>query len=156
MGTPVCWQHTRKEYGIKTMQSLIPNAGLGLFAIKDFYIRDWICPYVGELVSDECLTDRYGDDTAPYATDHVDGAIDSACMRGTASLANGLFTANGISRAKRFHNAQIVYNPDGIIWVRATKRINNGSEIYIHYGRQYRLEGNHTTSRIRSIDNRPC
>lgn len=156
IGTPICWQHTMTTYGIRTLTSTIPGAGKGLFAVKDFARWEWICPYIGEHLSDACATLRYGDGTAPYATDDVGGVIDSACLRGIASQGNGLFTPAGVSRAMRFHNARISYNPAGDIWVRAIKAIAAYSEIFIYYGRSYLLEGNHETSRSRADDTRLC
>ena len=157
-GTPVCWQHTVKEFGIKSKGSTLPNAGRGLFAVKDFQRWDWICPYVGEAVTDQCLTLRYGPGTAPYAVDADNGALDSACLRGIGSLANGLFTVNGNSRAERFHNAHIWYNPaDRQVWLRAIRRIRAGDEVFVYYGNQYQLTNNtHSTSRRQVPDTRPC
>ena len=156
IGVPTCWQHTKTKYGVKSAISTIVGAGKGLFATRNFNRWEWICPYIGENITDACLTARFGNGTAPYATDSVGGAIDSACRRGIASLANGLFTANGNSRGERFHNARIVYNPDGEIWVRAIKFIPSGDEIYIFYGKEYRLDGLHSTKRVRAADSRPC
>jgi len=157
-GTPTCWIHTMIQYGVKTRLSTIPNAGKGLFATRDFRFREYICPYVGEELPEDCITLRYGEGTAPYATSSGDDSIDSACQRGIASLANGLFTPGGRSRDKRFHNAELYHNEgdNDRPWLKALRGIRSGQEIFVYYGRDYVLGNDHTTRRRRTVDNRPC
>lgn len=158
-GTPTCWIHTMIRYGVKTRVSTIPNAGKGLFATRDFRFRDYICPYIGEEVTAECDTLRYGvNGVAPYSTSNGESSIDSACMRGTAAFANGKFTHGGRARAIRFHNAQLYHNDadNNRPWLKALRGIRNGEEIFVYYGNAYTLEHDHTTKRSREADNRPC
>jgi hypothetical protein len=157
VGVPTCWQHTIRKYGIKSSVSTIPGAGRGLFATRDFARWDWICPYIGENISIDCLRNRYGLTTAPYAADALPGqVVDSACRRGIAALANGHFTQNGVSRSRRSHNAGIEWRDRTEIWFRASRTIRQGEEIFVHYGGTYRLGDVHVTKRKGGADNRPC
>jgi len=146
------------QYGIRRRDSTIPGAGKGVFATAFIPDGHWICPYVGESINQNCLESRYpGDQVAPYAVD--DGRrryIDSACLRGIGSIANGLFDAAGSSRPQDQHNAIIEARPDGSRWLRATRDIPDGSEIFVWYGDAYTLEDNHQTKRRRRDDTRPC
>lgn len=157
-GTPLCWVHTKRVYGVQSRDSTVANAGKGLFATKDFEEGEYIIPYIGEIITENCLNQRYDDEiTAPYTTDFSRRRyIDSACQRGTASRANGLFRSNGRSRTRRVHNAEIVNRPSQGIWLQATRDIDRGNEIFVWYGNNYILQNNHETKRTRRQDNRPC
>ena len=178
IGYPVCWVHTKKEYGLRVKDSTIAEAGKGLFTLTGVENGEWICPYVGEQISQECLDARYpGDQTAPYAVadgqfvfgdfddlvnENIQGFIgspyiDSACVRGVGAMANGLFRRDGRSRTAAVHNATIDARPGYAgLWLRARKDIEPDSEIFVHYGPQYTLDDEHVTSRRQGIDTRPC
>ena len=51
LGLPLCWQHTRLALGLRVAESTIPNAGKGLFALRDFAKDEWICDYGGDVDS---------------------------------------------------------------------------------------------------------
>lgn len=162
-GVPLCWIHTKKEYGLRVRPSTLQGAGKGLFTVKNIARGTWICPYLGEVIDLDCLEKRYpGDAVAPYTTTGTndDDYVDSACQRGIASMANGNFRGDK-PRAKRDHNADIEVkkkrrNSRGEVWLRALKNIPAGEEIFVWYGNEYRLEDDHSTVRKRKGDNRPC
>lgn len=162
IGRPLCWIHNRKTYGVQVKQSTITDAGKGLFATKDFEKDDLICPYVGELTTQACLNERYGEDgTGPYALTFDGGrATDSACYRGVASMSNGLINQRtGRSRPRQLHNAIITEaEMDGVTYpaLYATKSIAVGDEIFCWYGDEYILTDDHTTKRRKRNDTRPC
>ena len=84
--------HTVSILGLTIKPSPIPDAGLGLFAVKDFPRGSHLTPYLGEILSKSQLDDRYGDDnfTAPYAVSISSNVfIDSACHRCIGAYANG-------------------------------------------------------------------
>jgi hypothetical protein len=148
VGTPTCHQHRANA---RVGPSLIPGAGKGLFAKRDYAVGDLIGVYTGEVVSYDVIDNRYGggnNTNAPYAV-HTNirsnrypagRAIDSACRRGLMSLANS-------SNNRRDANARFAYHR-GVMRVRAARPINRGDEILIYYGAAYRRTmGNsiHTT-----------
>ncbi|CAB1097164.1 unnamed protein product [Ectocarpus sp. CCAP 1310/34] len=165
-GTPLCHVHNSLKYGVKAKTSTIVNAGKGLFATRAFPKNSWICPYLGEKTSKDCIQKRYpGDMTAAYA-EILPGPeqlhIDSACKRGVASLANGLFNANGSVSSLSRHNCVSRYRPvgDGVpgVWLKSTKPLKIGDEIFNWYGDGgYMLQHNHSTKRrTKAPDTRPC
>lgn len=161
LGFPICWIHTKQVYGVKTGPSTIPNAEKGLFATRFHPSGSFIVPYVGEIINQQCLDLRYpGNATAPYTSRDANGLnyVDSACMRGTGSRANGIFNPRtGRSRPRNQHNADIQWNPaDNELWLRAFRDIRSGDEIMVYYGNSYILQDNHTTSRTKAPDTRPC
>lgn len=159
-GIPLCWQHTVKQYGLRLKPSTIPNAGKGVFTTTARNKGDWLCPYVGQVITNRCVTRRYGEGTAPYTITHRRLNVDSACKRGIGSMVNGLFNNEGRSLEDVAHNVSLEYRAGGRgergLWLYATKNIPANSELFAHYGDQYRLENNHSTRRTRHRDNRPC
>ena len=133
LGLPLCWQHTRLALGLRVAESTIPNAGKGLFALRDFAKDEWICDYGGELMSMAALHARYpGDAVAPYGEQiSTNRGTDAACVRGLGSM------ANGVAR-KRDANAKTQTRvPGRTPWLRALRRIRAGEEILNHYGPEY-------------------
>jgi len=165
MGSPTCWVHSKKEFHVKVGPSEIDGAGKGLIAQSTILSGTWICPYGGEPINQACLDLRFpGDVTATYAArrDGGRGYVDAACVRGLGSMANGLFNANGRAKSRAQHNAKILdrssYGGEGEgLWIRSTKNIQNGREVFVHYGFDYQLEdGLDVTKRTRRADDRPC
>jgi hypothetical protein len=138
IGSDVCWVHLKYKYHLTIMKSSLPNAGKGLFAIDTkkgpydiiFKKGDKIIQYNGELISNQDLNDRYLEYTAPYAVKiNKDLLCDGACNRGVGSLANTFPNHNNatltVFRKKAF--------------IKATKNIKNKQEIFLAYGRSYKL-----------------
>lgn len=164
-GSPLCWQHNKILYGVKSRPSTIPGAGKGLFATRAFAQDAWICPMTCEQITQACLNQRYpGDMTAPYVdVDENQNITDCACSRGIGSQANALFDANGLVLDQNLHNANANtrFNANGNsmgIWIEARTNIAAGDEIFLWYGPNYRLENNHETKRrsTKIPDTRPC
>lgn len=165
LGSPTCWQHNIKRYGVKTKQSTIVNAGKGLFATEMIRKGDWICPYKGEIISDDCLISRYdsldldGERTAPYTVADGDRLIvDAACKRGIGAFANTNVNRSGKSKSVNQHNARLDFNEEeGEIWLYAIKTIKRNDEIFLFYGDDYIIEEDaYTTGRNNQPDTRPC
>lgn len=154
-GFPICWIHTIQVYGVRLRDSTLPDVGKGLFAARDIPSNSWICPYRGERIGRGCLNQRYGNDTAPYAVTHRRAFIDSACSRGIAAMANGLFRVDGNSMSVRRHNAIIRVRGNGV-WLKSRREIRDGDEIFVWYGDNFILQDSHETKRKRGLDSRPC
>lgn len=163
-GSPVCWVHNSTKYGVKIKKSTIPGAGKGLFATRRIPKDSWICPYSGEQTTMNCIHQRYpGGMTAAYTEQISDNlAFDCACSRGIGSLANARFNANGTVSSLSRHNCFSRYRPAGNgvsgVWLKSTKVIKDGEEIFNWYGDGgYLLQDNHSTSRrVKAPDTRPC
>lgn len=141
IGYEMCYSHLASEQNLKIKDSTIPQAEKGLFAFdrrkgpdETIFKKDQtITQYNGENISPAQKTARYGNKTAPYAVEVGRRVIDSALQRGVGSLANtkpahnnatfSVSTRNNIPSAK----------------IKATKPIKNNQEIFLSYGRAYRL-----------------
>ena len=139
IGSPYCTTHLAYKHHLKIKTSLIPNAGKGLFAVDPlssdnneilFHNGDTICQYKGKMIDHAELIQRYSNKTPPYVVGVSANAYeDGARIRGIGSIAN---------KNPNHSNATIsVYR--GRASLRATKNIKNGQEIYLSYGKQYKL-----------------
>ncbi len=140
IGFEYCFSHLPIEKHLKIADSEINGAGKGLFAYDrtkeegDIIFRkgDNICNYNGQLLSMDTIHERYQDKTAPYAVQvNNNHAVDCACKRGIGSIANTLPGHNNatFSVNSTYRTAKLV----------ATKNIRNGDEIYLSYGRTYKI-----------------
>lgn len=155
---PVCWQHLKSDYKLRVGRTSLRNTAgarlnfLGLFACDEskdadavvFKRQEYIIPYVAEEINGAELDARYpGEHTGVYVVQNeADSYEDGAVVRGAAGLSNMCiarlaYKENG--RATCANNAQIAgraganYFP----FLRATKPIRNGEEVFTSYGQQY-------------------
>lgn len=159
IGTPTCWIHTIQTLGVRVRPSNEAGAGKGLFTTTPRVMGEWICPYIGETITQACLDKRYpGDTTATYTVNASNERhhTDSACQRGIGAMANGKFDAEGFSRPRNRHNAVIETRDGEGLWLQATRRIGANREIFVHYGDDYVLDDDHSTKRTTREDDRPC
>lgn len=144
----------RRHIGVRIAPSTIPNAGLGLFATRKFRKNEQVAEMGGVRMTYREVKEyyEYMDEkgstvtpTLPYAIRLSDNDVLNAdCLRGAGSYANSKRGRNPS------YNAKI-----GNKWLRATKNINPGDEIFVPYGRSYwRTSGpqyiSHSTKTIKS------
>jgi hypothetical protein len=147
IGHPYCKNHARKAFGVQIDVSQI--AGTGLFATRGFVPGDWICPYMGESLTEEELDNRYPDDSgAPY-TIAFDGVIeDAAFRRGIGSLINHASEKYGANVDYVIREGWKKIYPKGLrtaIWIRCIAKIAEGDEILSNYGKNYDMGAKHST-----------
>ena len=141
IGLDLCWQHLEQINHIKIRVSTNLDAGKGLFAFQKggapnaiiFRENEIICEYIGEHLTDDELTERYGEDgTAPYATDTgiAGDNIDCAVRRGVGALINHAPNrqVNCKWRTNRNNNR---------VFIVASKTIRNNQELFLNYGARY-------------------
>ena len=151
---PYCYQHTEKALGVKIADSLIPHAGKGLFATKEFRgsinQKKWIAPVDGEHLTRPQIDARYTPlATAPYTVEN--GAInyDGALKRYVGHYSNSLFGA--ANRSKLTGTNAVIGLHNQVPWLKAQvgKTIQPGREILTYYGNKYKLENHLFSSRTR-------
>eukprot|EP01031_Cornospumella_fuschlensis_P034910 gene34910-42276_t len=153
VGFEFCHSHLGSQLNLRIKDSTLPGAGKGLFAFDrtkggpdDIVFRagDKIAQYNGELINADELAERYDGHTAPYAVElSKTQAIDSACKRGVGSLGNTNPGGNNATLA--------ISTANKTASIKATKNIRNGQEVFISYGRSYRMDdgGTHKTVNVR-------
>ena len=124
----LCWQHLKRDSGLRIRPSGVPGAGLGLFAAAEFKRGDVIAPYEGEKLTRRRVDERYGDETAQYVL-----CRDAAhCVDASASNASAARFANDARGSDKRNNAR--YRGFNIA---ATRTVRPGDEILVPYGREY-------------------
>lgn len=139
IGTPYCYTHLMYNEHLRIKESTIPNTGFGLFAMDPMAEPDEIIfksgkkitQYHGEIIDIDELIERYGNKTAPYTIEireddlYEDGAIE----RGVGAIAN----------TKPNHNNATISIYRGRASLKASKNIRNGEEIFLSYGRSFKV-----------------
>lgn len=141
-----CWQHSIKNLGLKVQKSTIPNAGQGLFTVKQFEGKKNIIEYKGEKLTNKQIDQRYpGDTVAPYAVRvnrkyHID-AIKSP----TSSIARYANDARK-NKTRRRNNAKLVTHKVGKgstsardkVFIKAkSETIPPNTEVLVNYRDEY-------------------
>src|SRR6185312_13057208 len=130
---PYCRFHLRSVLGLDVDESTIPEAGLGLFSLvarpKGFHLVD----YLGEVVSNTVIEQRYPKKTLGAYSLKLSASLflDSALSRGVGACANApgkgmrpnvCFVAHAGSKSARLE---------------VVRPIKPGEEIFVSYGRDY-------------------
>jgi len=133
-----CKQHTESLFDLTLKPSSIPTAGTGLFTMKDIPKNHNIARYTGKIKTQE----EYDRNPSWYgvAIPHK-RVIDAASTQsGLARYANDCRSANKREGDCKGNNSRFVIATRAgktTVWLRATKNIKAGSEIFISYGRKY-------------------
>ena len=154
IGSPFCATHLLYNHNLKVKKSLIPNSGLGLFAVDPFDSThkhvlfkkgEKIAKYYGEIIDKDELINRYEDKTPPYVIGISNNRYeDGAVKRGIGSLANTLPN----------HNNATISIHNGYASLKCSKNIKNGDEIYLSYGKSYKLNQPNVNYETKKIKNK--
>ena len=139
IGFEFCWPHLQITHHLKIKQSLIPGAGLGLFAVDPnltgkgvvFHNKTVIFPSFGGIaMTEDEINNRYGDESSDVAIYAIklngNRFVDAACLRGVLSHLN--------HSPDHKPNARLVLDK-GEMLLQATKAIRSDNEILIDYGK---------------------
>ena len=138
--------------GVEVRKSLIPNAGNGLFTMKPFLKGEAVTEYDGKVIDNneakqlrQIKKDRHIK-TVDRNASHIDGLNKPILHRGGASFANdamnnALYNTVFCKTEKVIHGLPDLRTGDkvlGRIFLRATRNIAAGEEIYVDYGKPTR------------------
>jgi hypothetical protein len=138
IGVPFCYTHLLYKQHLRIKKSTLPNAGLGLFAVDPldstphivFKKGKTITKYFGEMIDVEESNDRCRDSTAPFAIEITHNLFeDGATKRVVGAIAN----------TKPYHNNATISIYQNHAQLKATKNIYHNEEIFLSYGRAFRL-----------------
>lgn len=115
--------------------SLIPNAGKGLFTAIDIYPNEIISLFKGEILTNEEAQKRVSEGNDRYFINMLDDSIlDSMNVDCFAKYAND---AEAFSKLEFKNNSKITLDDDNNVCIIATKKIKSGEEIFCSYGVKY-------------------
>jgi hypothetical protein len=131
---PYCFIHARKILYLEVKSSTIPNGGCGLFTTKDRSKNDKIAEYIGESLSVSEYKTRYPHENGKYVLQIKKGLYSNAkCIRGIAAMAN---TKKNKSDCNAFFSVSF---KTGTASLKLSKNIKQGDEIFVYYGKEYKL-----------------
>lgn len=117
-------------------KSTIPKAGKGLFTLRDIKKDERFVEYVGEIITwEECDVRAEKDEGGYVFYINKKRCIDAFHI--PEALARYANDANGLVKVPGIRNNCVyeIYKNRG--WIKATKNIKAGSEIFVSYGAQY-------------------
>jgi hypothetical protein len=124
---------------LRVDDSLIPNAGKGVFATESIFKHQPITKYMGDILSKEELDAKYGADDiylAPYAFElNEEWYVDPIENRFVAGYINA-----GLCPQHNNVMFEVVkhWNPrESQVWIMAKRDIQQGEELLIDYGLNY-------------------
>lgn len=117
-------------------KSTIPKAGKGLFTLRDIKKGERFVEYLGEIITwNECDVRAEKDEGGYVFYINKKRCIDAFHI--PEALARYANDANGLVKVPGIRNNCVyeIYKNRG--WIKATKNIKAGSEIFVSYGAQY-------------------
>ena len=130
----LCWQHLKKQEGLRVKPSGIQGAGMGLFTTKPFKKNEKIANYTGEQMSRTQINQRYpGNTVGEYVL--CDGnRSNSRCVDGRKTNSSVARFANDAKGTTQRNNARFLQRGFGI---KAGRNIPANREVLVPYGRTY-------------------
>lgn len=127
---------------LEVKQSLIADAGMGLFTKRDVKEGKRICKYRGIYYTRTAASDTVEESHKPYLA-HVEGKIlDGYQMNNHGRWANHKPHIEGRDpNDPNEPNAFLMLMEDLVVFIVSTRNIDAGEEIYIDYGENYTLPG---------------
>lgn len=145
---PYCWQHLRLREGLELKDSEIPNAGTGVFAVKDFPLTKKNIKTKPPIAyySAKTITHEPNPKSAYVLQVNDRNYLDSKSPSNFTGRYINSFK-NHPDRAKRKANVrfaanQRIYRKDDrfVVPIRQSKPIKKGEELLLNYGTLYPFE----------------
>ena len=130
----LCWQHLKKEKGLRVKPSTIAGAGFGLHTTKPFKKNQKIADYTGENLSRAQIDQRYpGNTVGEYVLCEGDNA-NSRCVDARKTNSSAARFTNDARGTNQRNNARFLQRGFGI---KATRNIPADREVFVSYGKAY-------------------
>ena len=123
-----CWQHLKRDDGLRVKPSQVSGGGAGLWTTKRVKPNQRIGRYTGESVTRSQLQQRYGNQTAQYAL-----CSSKKCVDARKTNSSAVRFANDARRTQFRNNARL----RGLNLVVGSSGIPANREIFAAYGRGY-------------------
>eukprot|EP01048_Picozoa_sp_COSAG05_P001316 COSAG05_NODE_43_length_25931_cov_49.314636_29_plen_160_part_00 len=124
-----CWQHLKRDDGLRVKPSQISSGGTGLWTTKRIKPNQRIGRYTGESMTRSQLQQRYGNQTAQYAL----CSSKNKCVDARKTNSSAVRFANDARRTQFKNNARL----RGLNLVAGSRGIPANREIFAAYGPDY-------------------
>jgi SET domain-containing protein len=127
-----------EKKNLKASKSKLPNAGKGLFTLKEIKKGEFVCEYEGELITwNEAINrnDKNIGKGAYFYYINSKNVIDAWASKKTfGRYAND---AAGLVKVPGLRNNSTYFEKGKKVFIKATRNIKAGEEIFVSYGRSY-------------------
>jgi hypothetical protein len=134
---PFCVRHALQHRGVVVRFTGDTKRGFGVYADRDFKQGTLLVEYLGELVDDLVVADRYGDRTAAYVLRFLRSSlfVDGAAERSLGAMLNdGGAESNCVFLIAGSSDVDSLVSGRPGFWVAASKHIKKGDELKVSYG----------------------
>ena len=135
-----CWQHLKEYRKVAVKRSTIPNAGLGLYAERDYKKGETITKYSGKQVSSD--NHKYDDSEFKFQFSKDTSIVSNSTQDEVGRYANTCRQKQKKDKICKGNNARFkAHKRNGRVRVRiaASKPIKKGQEIFVSYGPGFRI-----------------
>lgn len=122
------------EKSLEVKRSSLPGSGKGLYTTIPIQKGALIVEYKGKRSSWNDADHEDGDNAYIF---YINKKNVINASRYTSALARYANDAKGLSRVKGLSNNSSYYTKDNRVYIKATKDIPAGSEIFVQYGKDY-------------------
>ncbi|MFP5471346.1 MAG: SET domain-containing protein [Bacteroidia bacterium] len=127
----------KEKYTLVVKKSQLPKAGKGLFTLENISKGELVVEYKGEIITDKEANRRAANDDAYGYMFYINKkhCIDAYYTpQHKARYAND---ADGLGRTKNLKNNSVYEIVGKKCFIKATKSIKAGEEIFVSYGKEY-------------------
>jgi len=129
----LCWQHLKRDSGLRVKQSQIAAAGMGLWTTRRFKPNEKIGKYTGERLTPQQLSERYPNNKRG---EYVLCPNSGYCIDGRKSNSSTVrFTNDSRGHSHLKNNA--VFKQGSDVLRAGSQGIPANREIFVSYGRDY-------------------
>lgn len=127
----------KEKYKLVVKKSQLPKSGKGLYTKEDIKKGEFILEYKGEIITDKEATRRAAEDDCYGYMFFINKNLCIDAYHTPQHLARYANDAKGLARVENLKNNAEYEIVGKKCFIKATKSIKSGEEIFVSYGKEY-------------------
>jgi hypothetical protein len=128
----LCWQHLKRDSGLRIMRSQVAAAGMGLWTTRRFKPNEKIGKYTGERLTKQEMLERYPNNKRG---EYVLCPNNGYCIDGAKTNSSSIRFANDARQTPHKNNA--VFKQGSDVLRAGPQGIPANREVFVSYGSAY-------------------
>ena len=128
----LCWQHLKRDSGLRIMRSQVAAAGMGLWTTRRFKPNEKIGKYTGERLTHQQMLERYPNNKRG---EYVLCPNNGYCIDGAKTNSSSIRFANDARQTPHKNNA--VFKQGSDVLRAGPQGIPANREVFVSYGSAY-------------------
>ena len=128
----LCWQHLKRDSGLRIMRSQVAAAGMGLWTTRRFKPNEKIGKYTGERLTHQQMLERYPNNKRG---EYVLCPNNGYCIDGAKTNSSSIRFANDARQTPHKNNA--VFKQGSDVLRAGPQGIPANREVFVSYGSDY-------------------